>query len=175
MDLVDERIDRRQVMQPQINPSGRCVFNCPHCSRGFSTQFELNRHLNFHEGNYYIQGIPGFSAVVIELTFVIWNVNSQALIRSRRESVPQKKYLPPKTPNKNLQIVCSKFLPKNILTAIVWENELKFWKRPLWKFVVLRYANHSMKVRTIFECFWFLTKIERLKSLSNLGYSRKKA
>ena len=43
---------RDEVCKPTVLPDGRTVYRCTYCNKDFTTLSDINRHMDFHEGEY---------------------------------------------------------------------------------------------------------------------------
>lgn len=48
--VVNQPVDRERLCKPTILPDGRTVFRCIFCRKDFLSYSDINRHMDFHEG-----------------------------------------------------------------------------------------------------------------------------
>lgn len=51
LDMVERPVSRDEACKPQLGPDGRFVYPCSYCYKTFCSTSDLNRHMDFHEGN----------------------------------------------------------------------------------------------------------------------------
>lgn len=49
--VVSTPVDREKICKPTLLADGRTVFRCPFCNKDFLSYSDINRHMDFHEGN----------------------------------------------------------------------------------------------------------------------------
>ena len=50
LDVVRTPVKREDVCKPIILPDGRAVYRCSYCNKDFGSFSDVNRHMDFHEG-----------------------------------------------------------------------------------------------------------------------------
>ena len=48
--VVNQPVDRERICKPTVLPDGRTVFRCIFCHKDFLSYSDINRHMDFHEG-----------------------------------------------------------------------------------------------------------------------------
>ena len=48
--IVEKPIKRNEACRPQLGPDGKSLYPCGYCQKTFCSLSDLNRHMNFHEG-----------------------------------------------------------------------------------------------------------------------------
>ena len=52
LNVVMSPLRREEVCKPTMLPDGRTVYRCTYCNKDFTTLSDINRHMDFHEGEY---------------------------------------------------------------------------------------------------------------------------
>lgn len=50
LSIVNEPLDRNSLCKPQVLDDGRSVYTCVICHKQFLSLSDINRHMDFHEG-----------------------------------------------------------------------------------------------------------------------------